>query len=480
MSNYLSPGVYIEDNKNPSVAQSSSAFTGGFLGITQRGPVGVPVLVTSWNSFLNSFAYGMNTPFLANSDLAYSVYGFFQNGGSRCYVVRVASNTAKIATADTADLLGEHKPVITARDAGEWGNSLKLKISANVTTPENFDIAVSLNGEVVEYLQNLSNTTDSDNYWVDYVNYTSNFITGTSGELEVVESITFESGADGVSDIDDDDFTQALTSLDTYEDLNLLCVPGQTSEEMNTAIMTYCEGRKDVFAILDAPKASTVESVIALKKRMSCDNAALFFPWIRVSDYVSRTGRLRDCPTCGHVMGVYARVLQNSGAWRAPAGTTAVVRGAVEVLTSLTTADVDTLNPAGIISILPKTNYGIVVWGARNLSSNQDMKYVSDVLLDIYIKKSVREATQQFVFEPNDANTWMQVTTVVQSFLDGLWRDGALAGSTASQAYFVKCDEDLNPESSRKEGKLVCEVGYANKKPSEFVIFRFSHDVQSQ
>lgn len=475
MAEYLSPGVYIEDNPNPPVVEAVSASTGGFVGITQRGAVGKPIFINSWNAFINNFAFGMNSPFLADSDLAYAVYGFFQNGGKRCYVMRVASEAAKKATLSAT---GSNTVVINAKDEGTWANKLKVAITANADNSANFDIAVTLDSEEVEVFKNVSNTVGSENYWIDVLEQ-SNFIEGVSGTLAVVSATALTGGADGTSDIADADFTGALKNFDVIDDLNLLCIPGQTSTAVNSAVMTYCENRKDVFAILDAPEASTVETVLALRKSMSCKNAALYFPWIKVTDPLSKTGKLRSCPPCGHVMGVYARTIAERGVWKAPAGTEAIVRGAIEVTTTLTNSDTDTLNPAGIVSIIPKTNYGIVIWGARDLHPDSSMKYISDVLLDINIKKSIFNGTQPFVFEPNDSKTWTRVRATIEAFLDGLWRDGALAGEKSSEAYYVKCDEDLNTPAMRSQGKLICEIGYANKKPAEFVIFRFSHEVAS-
>lgn len=471
MAEYLSPGVYIEDNPNPPVIEAVSASTGGFVGVTQRGEVGKPIFINSWNAFIDNFAFGMNSPFLANSDLAYAVYGFFQNGGKRCYVMRVAHST--VATAKLAGDL-----VIEAKDAGTWGNKIKIAITANADKTSNFDLKVTLDSEEVEVFKNLSNTSGDENYWIDVVE-NSNFIKGVSGNLVAKEATALSGGVEGVTDIADTDYTSALANFDVIEDLNLLCIPGQTSSTVNSALMSYCENRKDVFAILDAPEASTVESVLALRKTMSCKNAALYFPWIKVSDPLSKTGKLRSCPPCGHVMGVYARTIAERGVWKAPAGTEAIVRGAIEVTTTLTTGDTDVLNPAGIVSIMPKTNYGIVIWGARDLHPDSSMKYISDVLLDINIKKSVFNGTQSFVFEPNDSKTWTRVKTTIEAFLDGLWREGALFGDKSSEAYYVKCDADLNTQAMRNQGKLICEIGYANKKPAEFVIFRFSHDVAS-
>ena len=473
MAEYLSPGVFIEDNPNPPVSEAVSASTGGFIGIAQRGEVGKPIFINSWNAFINHFAFGMDSPFLASSDLAYSVYGFFQNGGKRCYVIRVAS--AKVATANyTKDSL-----VISAKDAGEWGNNVSIVVTANTDVATNFDLEVLLDSQRVEVFRNLTNDIGKENTWIDVIDAQSNYIKGVSGDLVVLAKTSLTGGADGVDDIADTDFSKALDKFDMVDDVNLICIPGQTSEAMNTALMTYCENRTDVFAILDAPEASTVESVLALRKIMSCKNAALYFPWIKVSDPLSKTGKLRSCPTCGHIMGVYARIISERGVWKAPAGTEAILRGAIEITTLLTNADIDKLNPAGIVSLIPKPNYGIVAWGARCLHPDSSMKYISDVLLDIGIKKTVFNSTQQFVFEPNEPVTWVKIKTTIEAYLDGLWRDGALAGTRANEAYYVKCDEDLNSANVRNQGKLICEVGYASKKPAEFVVFRFSHNVAS-
>ena len=470
MSEYLSPGVFIEDLPTPPVHEVASNSVGGFVGIAQRGEIGKPIFISSWNAFITHFAYGMESPFIANSDLAYAVYGFFQNGGKKCYVLRVAHSEAAVAKT-TGDL------VIEAKDAGTWGNKLKITITANDIVTTNFDIKVTLDTEEVEVLRNLSNTVGAENYWIDVVDTKSYFIKGVSGTLTVKEATALSGGLDGIDKIADTDYTNALTKFDSIEDINLLCVPGQTSEAVNKAIMTYCENRRDVFAILDAPEASTVESVLTLRKTMSCKNAALYFPWIKVSDPLSKNGKLRSCPTCGHVMGVYARIIDERGAWKVPAGTEAVVRGAIEVVRSLTSDNINKLNPAGIVSVIPKNNYGIVLWGARSLHPDSSMKYISDNLLDIHIKKKAFLETQQYVFEPNDSTTWTRVSATVQSILDNLWRDGALQGATAKEAYYVKCDADLNSADVRSAGKLICEVGYANKKPAEFVVFRFSHNI---
>lgn len=479
MSKYSTPGVYTEgvNNVSPSI-ESVGASTGGFVGVSVRGKLNTPILVTSWQSFLDSFAYGMETPFIANSDLAYSVYGFFQNGGSRCYVIRTAGSTAKKAEATVGSAL------FTAKDEGEWGNKLSVAVSLNKDDNTKLDVTVMYDTEVVETFVVSTETTKED-YFVDVLEK-SKFVSYISGELTVVgDAVSLSGGNDGLITDDsevaiaDSDYTGALEFFDAVEDVNLICIPGQTSDVCTKALLSYAENRGNVFAIVDGPKSADVSAIKEFRKGLSCKNGALYYPWIKVSDPLSKTGKLRDCPTCGHIMGVYARTIQERGVWKAPAGTECTIRGAVEVVKLLSKADTDILNPLGVNAVVPKSNYGIVVWGARSLNPDSSMRYVSDILLNTNISESVKQGTQWAVFEPNNNVLWLKAQTVIEAFLDSLWREGGLKGASASEAYFVKCDEELNPESSTNEGNLIIELGYAPNKPAEFVIIRIAHSISN-
>ncbi len=124
-------------------------------------------------------------------------------------------------------------------------------------------------------------------------------------------------------------------------------------------------------------------------------------------------------------------------------------------------------------SIRSFTNLGIRVWGARTLSSDPAWRYINVRRLFNYVEKSIERGTQWIVFEPNDEDLWARVRRDVEAFLTTVWRDGALFGRTASEAFYVKCDAELNPPEVRDQGQLVIEVGLAPVKPAEFVIFRF-------
>lgn len=478
MREYLAPGVYTENVNNANAPiEAVGSSTGGFVGVAVRGPLNVPTLVTSWQNFLDTFAYGMETPFLANSDLAYAVYGFFQNGGSKCYVIRTASATAKKAVVKSTN---SEVTTLSAIDEGSWGNKLTYSVSKNADDESKFDVSVKYDGELVEQYLGVSDKADDPDYYFNLNGLSKYIHIITPGELAEVADVPFTDGTDGIEDITDEDYIKSLQLFDAVDDVNLICVPGQTSVAMTKAILDYADKKGNVFAIVDAPKSADLETVKTFRKDLSCKNGALYYPWIKVSDPLSKTGKLRDCPTCGHIMGVYARTINERGVWKAPAGVECNVRGAVEVVKLLVKADCEALNPLGVNVIMPKSNYGIVVWGARSLNPDTSMRYISDVLLNTNIKESVEQGTQWAVFEPNDSTLWTKVKTSIESFLDTLWRDGGLFGEEAEQAYFVKCDEELNPESVRNEGKLITEVGYAPHKPAEFVIIRIAHSISNE
>jgi phage tail sheath protein FI len=117
---------------------------------------------------------------------------------------------------------------------------------------------------------------------------------------------------------------------------------------------------------------------------------------------------------------------------------------------------------------------GIRVWGARSMASNPAWRYINVRRLFNFVEKSIERGTQWTVFEPNDPMLWSQVRRDVTAFLTLVWRDGALFGGSPSDAFYVKCDAELNPQEVRDAGRLIIEIGLAPVKPAEFVIFRIT------
>lgn len=482
MGNYFSPGVYNENADTPSVNTEVAIGVAGMVGITQRGPINKAVRINSWNQYINNFALGMDSPFIAGSNLAYAVYGFFQNGGGELVVVRAAHSTAVQATASVSEPI---TAVIKAIDAGSWGNSLKVSIAANEDVGTNFDVTVKLSDSVVEVIKNVSNTSTDENYWVNRVNTESSYIVGTSGNLGVTSTdIAFTGGVDGVSDITDTDYVTAMDAMDAYTDIAYMAVPGVTTSTVQAGLKNYCTPESNIVPVFEAPSTGTVSSVRTLRKTLENDTGVIVWPWGYVTDPLSKApspNNVRLCPPSGHYMGVMSRVAQKRGIWKAPAGIEAQVKGFVKLTYNCTKDDLDTLNPVGVVSIIPVTNYGICVWGARTLNSiDPNFRYVSDLTLDAYIKRSTYVMGLPFVFEPNNDSTWVSIQSTIAAFMNNLMVQGAFKSSVVANAYYVKCDADLNDIHVQKnDGIIETEIGYAGAKPGEFIVFRIKHSISN-
>ncbi|MDB9526514.1 phage tail sheath C-terminal domain-containing protein [Oscillatoria sp. CS-180] len=207
--------------------------------------------------------------------------------------------------------------------------------------------------------------------------------------------------------------------------------------------------------------------------------AALYYPWLQVPDPRS-AGKPIAVPPCGHMMGLWCRTDESRGIHKAPANE--IPRGVVGLAYDTNFREQEFLNPKGINCVRKFRNRGTLVWGARTLAQldDTDWRYVSVRRLMCYIAKSIEEGTQWAVFEPNDEDLWARVTRTVKNFLERIWRQGALFGSTPEEAFYVKCDAELNTPETMKLGQLFVEIGVCPVRPAEFVIFRISQWDQSQ
>ncbi|NEQ31353.1 MAG: phage tail sheath family protein [Leptolyngbya sp. SIO4C5] len=208
---------------------------------------------------------------------------------------------------------------------------------------------------------------------------------------------------------------------------------------------------------------------------------ALYYPWIQVAN-PRNGGRPLMVPPCGHMMGIWCRTDESRGVFKAPANETP--RGVTGLAYETNMREQELLNPLGVNCIRNFANYnrGIKVWGARTLvePDNIQWRYISVRRLLSYIEKSIEIGTQWVVFEPNDMDLWERVKRTVNNFLERLWREGALFGGAPSEAFYVKCDGELNTHETMMMGRLYVEVGVCPVRPAEFVIFRISQWAPNQ
>ena len=283
-------------------------------------------------------------------------------------------------------------------------------------------------------------------------------------------SVTARSGVEGLEALDD------VTML-VVPDL-MTPMPGQTVEldtikAVQSMMIAHCERLGDRLAILDPPPDLTPQEIGKWRMDIAgydSSYAALYYPWIQVMDPV--TNQPISIPPSGHIAGVWARNDATRGVHKAPANE--VVQGAIGLAYQTTKGEQDTLNPNGVNVIRSFPGRGIRVWGARTVTSDPSWRYINVRRLFNFVEKSIEGGTQWVVFEPNDRKLWARVRRDVSAFLRTVWRDGALFGSAPSEAFYVKCDDELNPPESRDMGRLIIEIGMAPVKPAEFVIFRIS------
>lgn len=189
-------------------------------------------------------------------------------------------------------------------------------------------------------------------------------------------------------------------------------------------------------------------------------------------------------PPSAAVAGIYARVDREQGVWKAPANV-----GVLAVLgpvSKITNDDQDQLNvdPTGgksINAIRDFTGKGTLVWGGRTLAGNDnEWRYVSVRRLFITIEESTKKASAFAVFEANDQSTWLKVKAMIESYLYGLWQEGALAGAKPEDAYYVHVGlgTTMTPDDVLK-GRMIVAIGVAAVRPAEFIVVRFSHKMQT-
>ncbi|QMU64738.1 MAG: hypothetical protein GKR88_10865 [Flavobacteriaceae bacterium] len=188
-------------------------------------------------------------------------------------------------------------------------------------------------------------------------------------------------------------------------------------------------------------------------------------------------------PPSSAMAGVYVTTDNNRGVWKAPANVSVVsVTGPTEDINAQEQENLNIDSTAGksINAIRSFTGKGTLVWGARTLAGNDnEWRYISVRRLFSTIEESCRKSTGFAVFEPNNAVTWLKVKAMIDGYLYGLWQQGALAGTSSEEAFFVNVGMGKTMTSQDiLEGRMIVEIGIAAVRPAEFIILRFSHKLQ--
>jgi hypothetical protein len=263
-----------------------------------------------------------------------------------------------------------------------------------------------------------------------------------------------------------------LAGFGEINEISIICAPDHHKvPNLHSDLIAHCQQLKDRFAVLHSnPSTDTLDSVSTLRPPQDTSYAAFYFPWIKIIHPL--TNQETKIPPSGHVSGIYAQTDINRGVHRAPANV--VVAGPTGLEFEITKGEQDLLNPRGVNCLRAFPGRGIRVWGARTSSTNTLWKYINVRRLFLFIEGSIAEGTRWVVFEPNDQRLWARVRQSITQFLTTVWRNGALMGTRAEEAFFIKCDRTTMTQDDIDNGRLICIIGIAPVKPAEFVIFRIT------
>lgn len=491
----------------------------------------------TWPEFLKKYQVPQGSlPYLEGSYLAHAVRGYYDNGGGRAYIVRVARPddiaalsynptgapappaaaqvvvggitfkalkpgpegndiAVEVEAADGDDFrikvtkgsdteqfgYGRDKPlnVGTVADALKKSKLVEVVATATATKPAAKTYTLTGGGALATTGPGTALTPAGSAVAGSLAKVTpADFIgdeaqrTGFNG-LATVEDINFIAAPDLVAGA----FTRVETGSDgaAEEVLTLTDDRKQAILDAQCALVAYCERMGDRMAILDPLPGLTPQEMRDTTNNTpyNCDHGQGTIYYPWIKIVdPTRKGQQLFCPPSGHVAGVWTRVGVERGVHKAPANE--ALLGAVALEAIVTKGEQEILNPDGINAIRSFPGTGIRIWGARTLATvgNPSWKYVNVRRLFNYLEKSMERGLQWVVFEPNDEDLWGRVRRNLSAFLWTEWKEGKLFGSVPEEAYYVKCDAETNPQEMIDLGRLYVEIGVNPVKPAEFVIIR--------
>ena len=501
---YLTPGVYVEEvDKGSKPIEGVGTAVAAFLGVAEKGPIGEATMIANWTQFVETFG-----GFIPGAYLAHAVYGYFNNGGGLCFVVRVGSEAAP-AAAPAASVELPAKAAgnpVTLRAIAREGGGDAISVDVADGPDESFNLTVKRGG-AEEKFEGLTFARGAKNA-LEVVNKQSTLVTleevrvagiaaperlpspGTYAlAIPVTQALANVQGAITPALYEGDVVERSgLGGLEAIDQVTMVLAPDVMAafqagvldrdgvKAVQLAMIAHCERMGDRVAIIDPlPDLNAQQAYDWRMNEAGYDSkyAAMYYPWIQVSNPTPGAASTTIVvPPSGHVAGVWARSDGERGVHKAPANE--IIRGVLGVPIMLTGSEQSVLNPVGVNCIRNFAGRGIRIWGARTLSSDPSWRYLNVRRLFNYVEKSIYNGTQWVVFEPNDQRLWARVRQTVSDFLTTVWRGGALMGTTAEEAFFVKCDETTMTQNDLMTGKLIVLIGVAPVRPAEFVIFRIA------
>ncbi|MCS4320709.1 phage tail sheath protein FI [Serratia sp. BIGb0234] len=260
-----------------------------------------------------------------------------------------------------------------------------------------------------------------------------------------------------------------------YDDITLIVAAGTDTTTATTIYdafnMVVSQGYR-IFGLFDGPKAKiagTAKPDEVMKEYPTSPYGAVFYPWCTLASSAA-------VPPSAIAAASIAQTDRTRGVWKAPANQ------AVNGVTPMFAVSDDLqgqFNKGKALNMIRSfSGQSTVVWGARTLEDSDNWRYIPVRRLFNAVERDMQKALNKLVFEPNSQPTWQRVKAAVDSYLHGLWQQGALAGNTPAEAWFVQVGKDLTmTQEEINQGKMIIKIGLAAVRPAEFIILQFSQDI---
>ena len=469
MATYKTPGVYVEEVSlfPPSVAQVETAIP-AFIGYTEKSPTEEHAKIKSMVDYRDLFggpsnelpAFTISTTGDISADTAikesptyrmyYMLQLYFANGGGPCYVFSVGAYKS-IPGVVKSELVGI-KGLLKLKKEDEPTLILFPDGGSITQTNHYHDMLVEALGQCAELgdrfaicdvRHDVSGTDvvgDSASGFRTRIG-TNNLMYGAAYFPNLKTSLSYQYNEDEIS-----------ITHDADGDVSVL---RHTEESITSAVDPTVKAGESLYHASDDYRQAYYEI-----KRL-IENVHLVLP-----------------PSAA-IAGVYARVDGTRGVWKAPANVS--LNRVVGPTVAMERSEQDGLNVhttgKSINAIRSFTGKGTLVWGARTLDGNSnEWRYVPVRRFFNMVEESTKKATERFVFEPNDANTWVKVKSMIENFLTVQWRAGALMGAKPEHAFYVKVGlGETMTQQHVLNGEMIIQIGMAVVRPAEFIILRFSH-----
>lgn len=505
---YKTPGVYVEETSAfpNSVAQVETAIP-AFVGYTEKAVDNKkdlalkPTRISSFGEFIMYFGgapkttYSLenvrqqdpNKPYKITPQshrylLFYSMKLFFANGGSSCYIVSVGDYQDAITHSRLAESIQTLEPA-------HEPTMLVIPDAVLLEQQECYTLQQTMLEHCASQRNRIAILDIFDGFKksVPGDDVISAFRTGIGGDHLQWGAAYYPWVETNIVGNDEVDFTNidngsmvAFIEL-LKEDIDLQVKAGSLKSSRADDIRAVIEQLRPTKASL-SEKAEKEDIRQPLSKEDIHRTLLATHPLYKAIMQSVRE-HLNLLPPSGGMAGIYTMVDNTVGVWQSPANVSmnAVVKPAVNITNDEQEGLNVPLDGKAVNAIRTFPGKGVLVWGARTLDGNSmDWRYISVRRTAIVIEQSIKYAAEAYVFEPNDANTWASLNTMIRNFLANIWQQGALAGAKPEDAFFVNIGlgTTMTPVDIL-EGWMKINIGVAVVRPAEFIVIQLQQQMQT-